>query len=215
MLKGVAITISLVAVLSTGAPAFGGPRAAGPMDRHAMFCAVAAMYGLDPALLEAIAAVESHGHSDAISSAGAMGLMQLMPATAARFGVDDPFDPVESALGAARFLSYLRDGSRFGRHLPDLLAAYNAGQGTVERFGGVPPYLETQEYVRRVLWFYLLGVPPLDSAGPKLPARRAVSHAPTTQIRPPRNGDLAVLSQLAELKRARNKATVAARARER
>ncbi len=215
MLKTACVATALAAVLSTTAPVLARAVGERKIDHHAIFCAVGAMYDLDPALLEAIAAVESGGRIDAISSAGAMGLMQLMPATAARFGVDDPFDPVESALGAARFLSYLRDGSRFGRHLPDLLAAYNAGQGTVERFGGVPPYLETQEYVRRVLWFYLLGVPPLDSAGPKLPARRAVSHAPTTQIRPPRNGDLAVLSQLAELKRARNKATVAARARER
>jgi soluble lytic murein transglycosylase-like protein len=215
MLKTGAIAIALAAVLSTSAPAFGGPGAARTVGRDAMFSAAGSIYGLDPALLKAIAAVESDGRSDAVSSAGAMGLMQLMPATAARFGITDPFDPVQSVLGAARFLSYLRRESQTGGELPDLLAAYNAGPGAVERFGGIPPYPETQQYVRRVLWLYLLDMPSPAAAGQN---RYSIADLPNRHIsarRTPRHGDWAVLGQLADLRRMREAAAAAARARPR
>src|SRR5438132_4881520 len=77
-------------------------------DQAALFQVVGSMYGVDPALLTAIAAVESHGDSSAMSPAGAQGLMQLMPATARKFHVSDPFDPIDNTLGAARYLDYLR-----------------------------------------------------------------------------------------------------------
>lgn len=207
MLKPAAIVTA--AVLFTVVPAFAGSETARPIDRHAMFSAVGAMYGLDPALLEAIATVESDGRSDAVSSAGAMGLMQLMPATAARFGVDNPFDPVESALGAARLLSLLRRDSHEGRQLPDMLAAYNAGEGTVERFGGIPPYRETQAYVRRVLWLYLLGTLPSGLPGQNRYAPRDSTKTNTVPHRARREGDRAVLGQLAELRRLRAAAATA------
>jgi hypothetical protein len=130
-----------------------------PTDIHALFRIVGNMYGIDPDLLEAIASVESRGNPDAISPKGAMGLMQLMPATAQRFSVLDAFDPVDNALGAARFIADLRRTlgatPSDSPDLPVLLAAYNAGAGAVIAHGGIPPYPETRDYVRRVLWAYL------------------------------------------------------------
>ena len=117
--------------------------------------------GLDARLLVALIAVESRWNPTACSKAGARGLGQLMPRTAAGLGVD-PDDPIQNISGAARQLRILLD--RFSR--TDLraryvlaLAAYNAGAGAVLRYGGVPPYSETRDYVRRVmrLWYRLAG----------------------------------------------------------
>jgi soluble lytic murein transglycosylase-like protein len=132
------------------------------LDTARLFRAAGVLYGLDPNLLAAIASVESAGNPEAISPKGAQGLMQLMPATAARFGVVDSFDPVSNTIGAARFINYLRQwraahGANAPLTLTELLAAYNAGEGAVEKYGGIPPYPETQEYVRRVLIAYLFG----------------------------------------------------------
>jgi len=127
-----------------------------------IFEIVGIMFNLDPSLLQAIARVESGGHAKAVSPKGASGLMQLMPDTARRFGVRDPFDPVENLVGAARFLTYLRQYAEI-EDLPELLAAYNAGEGAVEHYRGIPPYAETHEYVRSVLFTYLLGDGPLPS----------------------------------------------------
>jgi hypothetical protein len=112
-----------------------------------LFLDAAARTGLPPELLAAVAKVESGFDPTAVSPAGAEGLMQLMPSTAQSMGVD-PFDPAEAVNAAASLLSsYLQ---RFGS-LPLALAAYNAGPGAVERFGGVPPYPETEAYVANVL----------------------------------------------------------------
>jgi soluble lytic murein transglycosylase-like protein len=111
-----------------------------------LFARVGARYGLPPALLAAVAKVESGYQPQAVSPAGAQGLMQLMPGTAAGLGVD-ALDPAQAVDGAARLLSkHLAD---FGS-LPLALAAYNAGPGAVRRHGGVPPYPETQAYVGKV-----------------------------------------------------------------
>jgi soluble lytic murein transglycosylase-like protein len=162
-----AIALMLAATLACANAAFAGPpanAAAGSIDTERVFRAAARLYGLDPDLLAAIAAAESGGDADAVSPKGAIGLMQLMPSTALRFGINDPFDPVSNTLGAARFLSYLRschiDADGAAAHpltLTEMLAAYNAGPGAVDKYGGVPPYRETREYVRRVLITYLLG----------------------------------------------------------
>ena len=105
-------------------------------------------YGVDPALLAAVARQESGFDPAAVSPAGAQGLMQLMPATAQGLGVADSFNPSQAVDGAARLLRDLI--SRFGQ--VDLaLAAYNAGPGAVLRYGGIPPYPETQNYVRSVM----------------------------------------------------------------
>src|SRR5262245_13681864 len=108
--------------------------------------AAATRHRLPPALVEAVVDVESAGDPRAVSSKGAMGLMQLMPATAARFGVDDPFDPAQSLEGGCAYLRWLLD--RFGGNVALGLAAYNAGEGAVERYAGIPPFDETRAYVR-------------------------------------------------------------------
>jgi len=110
-----------------------------------------ARYHVDPALIEAIVANESGFDSRAISPAGAQGLMQLMPATANALGIADAYDPAENIRGGARYLRGLLD--RFGR--VDLaVAAYNAGPNAITRYGGIPPFPETQAYVRAVLAEY-------------------------------------------------------------
>lgn len=113
-----------------------------------LFNAAGAKYGVDPKLLAAVAKQESSYNPKAVSPAGARGLMQLMPATARSLGVTDPCDPAQAVDGAAKLLrDLLRE---FGR--TDLaLAAYNAGPGAVKRYDGIPPYRETQNYVKRIM----------------------------------------------------------------
>lgn len=109
-------------------------------------------HGVDARLVQAIITVESRFNPKAVSHVGAQGLMQLMPATAARYEVGDPFDPHANIEGGIR---YLRDlFQRFPGDLRRVLAAYNAGEAAVERYGGVPPYPETQDYVARVMTLY-------------------------------------------------------------
>jgi soluble lytic murein transglycosylase-like protein len=113
----------------------------------------AALYQLPEAFIRAVIRVESDYHPEVVSHAGAQGLMQLMPATAARMGVTDPFDPRQNILGGSRYLRIL--ANQFNGDLVLTIAAYNAGEGAVLRYRGIPPYEETQRYVRRVLrWYY-------------------------------------------------------------
>ncbi|MCW2743282.1 MAG: Lytic transglycosylase catalytic [Blastococcus sp.] len=112
-----------------------------------LFARASSRYGVDASLLAAVASQESGFNSSAVSPAGARGLMQFMPATAAGLGVD-PMDPRSAIDGAARYLSSLK--TQFGSS-ELALAAYNAGPGTVSRYGGIPPYSETQNYVRSVM----------------------------------------------------------------
>jgi soluble lytic murein transglycosylase-like protein len=107
---------------------------------------------LDAALLAAVVHVESGGNPQAVSPAGAQGLTQLIPATAQRFGVHDPFDPAQSLDGAAQYLRGLL--GQFGGDVSKALAAYNAGEGNVKKYGGIPPFAETQAYVPTVLAAY-------------------------------------------------------------
>ena len=104
--------------------------------------------GVDPVLLYAIMHRESSFKRYAVSYKGARGLMQLMPATAVRFGVRDIFDPAQNVEGGARYVRFLLD--RFGGDVRLALAGYNAGEGAVDKYEGVPPYRETQDYVRRI-----------------------------------------------------------------
>lgn len=117
----------------------------------ALFRAAGQRYGVDPALLAAVAGAESGYEPSAVSRAGAQGLMQLMPGTAAGLGVTDPFDPAQAIDGAARLLAGHLD--RFGS-TELAVAAYNAGAGAVDRYGGIPPFEETRRYVPEVLRRY-------------------------------------------------------------
>jgi soluble lytic murein transglycosylase-like protein len=112
----------------------------------------ARLYTLPVALLRAVVHVESDFDPKVVSVDGAMGLMQLMPFTAEKMGVDDPFDPRQNILGGARFLRVL--ANQWKGDLVKTVASYNAGAGAVERYHGVPPYGETRRYVNRVLERY-------------------------------------------------------------
>lgn len=112
----------------------------------------ARLYQLPVAFLRAVMHVESHFDPRVVSVDGAMGLMQLMPFTARRMGVLDPYDPKQNILGGARFLRIL--ANQWQGDLVLTIASYNAGPGAVAKHGGIPPYRETQRYVRRVLGFY-------------------------------------------------------------
>jgi soluble lytic murein transglycosylase-like protein len=118
----------------------------GEFDQH--IAAATAAYKVDLDLVRAIIQVESDFDNLARSSKGAMGLMQLMPATAARFGVGDPWNPRQNIFGGVQYLRFLLD--LFGGDIALVAAAYNAGENAVLRYNGVPPYRETQGYVGKV-----------------------------------------------------------------
>jgi soluble lytic murein transglycosylase-like protein len=180
---------------AVGAAPVGAPVAAaatggagGPVPYAAEIEAAAARHGVDPALLKALIRQESGFDPSARSPAGAAGLTQLMPGTAASLGVTDPLDPAQAIEGGAKYLRQQLD--RFGGDERLALAAYNAGPGAVQRHGGVPPYAETQAYVTKVLGFAqeyraqalattpaVAAAGPLPTAGP-LPPTAAVASSP-------------------------------------
>jgi soluble lytic murein transglycosylase-like protein len=118
-------------------------------EYEALIDQAASRNGLDPAVLHGLIQQESGFDPNAASSAGASGLTQLMPGTASSMGVANPLNPAESIEGGARYLGQLM--TQFGGNTEDALAAYNAGPGAVEQYGGIPPYAETQSYVSKVL----------------------------------------------------------------
>ena len=113
--------------------------------------AAAAKYAIDPKLISAVAEVESGGNQSAVSPAGAVGVMQLMPETAAGLGVN-PYDMKSNVEGGAKYLREMLD--TFDGDVKKAVAAYNAGPNAVKAYGGVPPYAETQNYVNNVLDIY-------------------------------------------------------------
>ncbi|WML90302.1 lytic transglycosylase domain-containing protein [Thiothrix lacustris] len=112
----------------------------------------ATKYGVDANIVKAVIAIESCYNSKAVSPMGAQGLMQLIPETAARFGVADSFNTSQNIHGGTRYLSWLM--KRYNGDLHKSIAAYNAGEGAVDKYQGIPPYNETQQYVRKVLAVY-------------------------------------------------------------
>jgi soluble lytic murein transglycosylase-like protein len=147
-----ALTQAAAAGGQTPAGAVGGLTPVGGAGGQTPFAAeieaAAQRHGIDPALLKGLIRQESNFNPTAGSPAGARGLAQLMPATAASLGVTDVTDPAQSIEGGAKYLKQQLD--RFGGDVTKALAAYNAGPGAVAKFGGVPPYAETQQYVQKV-----------------------------------------------------------------
>nr|WP_207711643.1 lytic transglycosylase domain-containing protein [Sulfobacillus harzensis] len=127
------------------------PSPSGSTTVDGALAAAASATGLSPALLKAVATVESGLNPAAVSSAGAIGLMQLMPGTAAQLGVN-PENAAQNAMGGAEYLKSLL--GEFHQNLSLAVAAYNAGPGAVDEYGGIPPYQQTQHYVRAVLAQY-------------------------------------------------------------
>ena len=138
---------------------------------------VAERHGLNPELIAAMVRAESAFDAGAVSAKGAQGLLQLMPATALRFGVTGGrvFDPETNLDAGARYVRWLV--GRFDHHLPHVLAAYNAGEGAVDRYEGVPPYRETRTYLERI--YHTLG---LDPAPLETPTRTTTAATATAGI---------------------------------
>jgi hypothetical protein len=145
-------------------------RASGPAQQgyDALIEGVAGRHGVHPALVKAVIAAESNFQPSAVSHAGAQGMMQLMPATAAELGVAQPFGVVENIDGGVRYLRAMLE--RYG-DVRRALAAYNAGPSRVDRYGGVPPYRETQAYVQRVLEYYRGYWNDFERTAPAVPTR--------------------------------------------
>ncbi len=120
----------------------------GTVSLDAIFEEAAAAYDVPLALLKAVAKAESNFNPSAVSCAGAIGVMQLMPGTASAMGVTDPYDARQNILGGAKYLKSNLD--RYDGNVSLALAAYNAGPGSVAKYGGIPPYAETQNYVKKV-----------------------------------------------------------------
>jgi hypothetical protein len=140
-------------------------------DLRGLVAEVAQRHGLPPELVHAVVAVESGFQPQAVSPKGAQGLMQLMPKTASSLGVADAFDPEQNLDGGVRYLGELL--TLYGGDLTRALAAYNAGPGAVAKHNGVPPYAETQAYVRKVLSRY----EPAAPAGGKAARRSSRSQS--------------------------------------
>jgi soluble lytic murein transglycosylase-like protein len=138
---------------SPGASTASGSAAATPSEAARPYVPLieqaAARNGIDPAVLYGLIEQESGFDPNATSSAGALGLTQLMPGTASSLGVSEPLNPAQSIEGGARYLGQML--RQFSGNTADALAAYNAGPGAVQQYGGVPPYSETQQYVSKVL----------------------------------------------------------------
>ena len=119
------------------------------VDLDGIFNAAAQKHNVPVNLLKAVAKAESDFRPNVTSSCGAMGIMQLMPATAKSLGVIDAYDPEQNIMGGAKYLSQML--TRFGGNVEFALAAYNAGPGAVAKYDGIPPYNETQNYVKKVM----------------------------------------------------------------
>jgi soluble lytic murein transglycosylase-like protein len=141
-------TYRAAAASRPGTAAARSPRASLPTHYDELIRQHAGRHGLSPELVKAVIKAESNFNRYAVSPKGAMGLMQLMPATARELGVEDPFHPDQNIRGGVSYLAGLM--ARYGQNVELALAAYNAGPGAVARYGAIPPYRETRDYVKKI-----------------------------------------------------------------
>jgi soluble lytic murein transglycosylase-like protein len=139
-----------------------------PADLHEMLARAGTEHNLDVDLLASVIKAESNGNARAVSRAGAQGLMQLMPGTAADLGVQDSFQPEQNVRGGSAYLDYLL--TRYQDNLAKALAAYNAGPEAVDKYHGIPPYRETRAYVARVIHEFNLRVLAREAEARRAPA---------------------------------------------
>jgi soluble lytic murein transglycosylase-like protein len=180
------VTGSTPTAATTDTTATAGTGATGTTGANTPFAAeidsAAAKYNVDPALLRGLIRQESNFNANATSPAGARGLTQLMPGTAAALGVD-PSVPAQAIEGGAKYLRQQLD--KFGNDPAKALAAYNAGPGAVQRYGGVPPYAETQNYVRKVLAYaaeYRQAAPAATAAAASVTSPAPTLSSPTSSL---------------------------------
>jgi soluble lytic murein transglycosylase-like protein len=140
---------NVLASAASAAPASASATSGAQTSYASIIDGAATTYGIDPAILTALVNQESGFNPNAVSSAGAEGLTQVMPENFAADGITDPFDPTQSIYGGAKQLA--GDLAQFGGNYADALAAYNAGSAAVTQYGGVPPYAQTQNYVADIL----------------------------------------------------------------
>jgi Transglycosylase SLT domain len=173
---------------AAGGQTCGKPGASGNLDARApahvksIVNKLAPKYDLDPRLVLAVIAVESNFHAAAVSPKNAQGLMQLIPGTAKRFGVQDPFNPSDNIRGGMLYLRWLL--KTFNGNVSLALAGYNAGEKAVERYKGVPPYNETRQYVKKIHQLYgcdSARVIPASLASSGLGARNDTSASPAPE----------------------------------
>ncbi len=165
---------------------------------------------VDPRLVKSVMLVESNFNPKALSPKGARGLMQLMPGTARRYGVQNSWDPHENIRGGTAYLSDLL--GMFDGDIVRTLAAYNAGEGAVQRYRGVPPYPETQEYVRRAMLVYGgSGTLPMLSGGFKGMAAASSRKAPSSPVRLHRGAGVLQISNLGDVPPRRGRSPVLGR----
>ena len=143
-------------------------------DHDKIILSTALWEGVDPALVHAVIKAESNYNHLAVSHANAQGLMQLIPATAERFNVKDSFNPSQNVTGGTKYLRWLL--KRFKGNMRLALAGYNAGEGAVDKYNGIPPYKETRNYVKKVMRFYRenKGLPPIQNTPIQLAKNKKV-----------------------------------------
>ena len=172
------------------------PKITPAMELNEAISRIAAQNSLQPELIHSVIKVESNYNSRAVSSKGAQGMMQLIPTTARRFGVADSFDPMDNIQGGAKYLKYLLE--LYHNDYALALAAYNAGEGAVAKYGDVPPYKETQNYLHLVADQLKKMSKSAEAAGQAQPVKQPAEAAPAVKHMQPivdRDGSVRYVSR--------------------